>query len=148
MKTRNALFPGLLVALCVPMQVLAQTAPEPARASLSSIIIYTQNLKPLSSFYEKAFGFGKPATVLDNHIGYWLGDNYVGFEPPEKALRRPGALSAWFRVADIDAAYARLIELGAKPNMKPTRQSYGDIHATVYDPDGNLLGVIESAPQE
>ena len=115
--------------------------------SLSSVIVYTPRMKSLADFYEKALDLPAPATDLENHIGYWLGDNYLGFEPADAKVRSPGAVSAWFGVGDIDEAYRRMLSHGATGNMEPTPQSWGDIHATVIDPDGNLVGLIQSAEQ-
>lgn len=116
-----------------------------AATTVSSIIIYTPDMKSLARFYEQALQLPAPSTELDNHIGYWLGDNYLGFEPAAKTVRGPVGVSAWFAVADIQVAYARVLELGATKHMAPTPQPWGDIHAAVLDPDGNVLGLIEVA---
>ena len=137
---------ALLVVLPQPVQADSHgKGDKRTAASVSSIIIYTPNMQSLARFYEQALGLSAPDTVLDNHIGYWLGDNYLGFEPADEAARGPGGVSAWFAVDDIDDAYARTLDLGATRHTEPTPQPWGDIHAAVLDPDGNVLGLIQVA---
>ncbi len=136
---------AVVLGLAAPLHVVAEGSAEKRDgARLSTIIIYTPQMKALAKFYEQALDLPAPSTVLANHIGYWLGGNYVGFEPAETAVRNPGGVSAWFQVADIQKTYERLLKMGAKPKMKPEPQPWGDLHATVIDPDGNLLGLIQS----
>lgn len=116
----------------------------PATTRLSSVIVYSAKFERLADFYRAGLQLGEPATVLHNHVGFWLGPNYLGFEPLEEGGGPGNSVAAWFEVPDIEAAHARLLEAGATALMAPTRQEYGAIHATVRDPDGNLLGLIET----
>lgn len=143
---------ALVLGLALPCAVVAQggggkatITDQPAGTRLSTIIIYTPQMKPLARFYAQALDFPAPTTQLENHIGYWVGANYVGFEPAEEPLRQPGGVSAWFQVNDIHATYERLLKLGARAKSAPQKQPWGDLHATVIDPDGNLLGLIRVA---
>lgn len=115
---------------------------------LSSVIIYSTDMSALADFYRNALELGEPATRLDNHIGFWLGDNYLGFEPVEALNANPGGPTVWFGVDDAEAAVARLVAAGARPEMAPARQDWGDIHASVRDPDGNLVGLIQRGAEE
>ncbi len=136
---------ALFLGLAAPLHVVAQDSTDRRDSTkLSTIIIYTPQMKALAKFYEQALEFPAPSTVFDNHIGYWLGGNYVGFEPTESPVRNPGGVSAWFQVTDIEKTFHRLLKMGAKKKMKPEPQPWGDLHATVIDPDGNLLGLIQS----
>jgi predicted enzyme related to lactoylglutathione lyase len=52
-------------------------------------------------------------------------------------------VSIWFRVADIQATFERLVHLGATVKYAPTEEeSPGEILAMVYDPESNLIGLI------
>lgn len=136
----------ILSMLSIPAKAQDQVG-KAGEASLYTIIIYTPQMKKLAKFYEEGLGFPAPAMTLDNHIGFWLGSNYVGFEPVDEIVKNPGGITAWFKVENINLVFERLIDLGAKSKMEPTPQPYGDIHATVLDPDGNLLGLIKSTAQ-
>lgn len=136
---------ALTLGLALPMQVVAQSGARHEGTRLSTIIIYSPQLKALARFYEQALELPAPTVVQDQHIGYWLGANYVGFEPADDKVRRPGGVSAWFQVVDIKATYERLLKLGAVAHEPPAVQPWGDLHAVVVDPDGNRLGLIQSA---
>ena len=139
---------ALMIATLMPFNgTFASDDAGPTSVMLSSIIIYSPNIKELSAFYEKALGFPARDTELDDHIGYWLGGNYVGFEPTTASLQTTGRVSAWFSVNDIEQAYRRVLDHGARPVMGPTPQPWGDVHATAIDPEGNLFGLIQMVEQ-
>lgn len=80
---------------------------------------------------------------------YYVGFNVGGFELgllPSEDDSKPGAggtLTYW-GVPDIEAAVARLVELGARTHH-PIQEVGDDVKtATVLDPFGNMLGVIEN----
>ncbi|TQS40983.1 VOC family protein [Cryptosporangium phraense] len=61
------------------------------------------------------------------------------FAPPVS----PGAGPiAYWAVDDVEAAYGRLLVLGATPHDKPTERGEGFVTASVTDPFGNVLGVM------
>src|SRR5688572_9244743 len=48
-----------------------------------------------------------------------------------------------FKVADVDAAYAELIERGAEPFVPPTDRAWGQRTAYVRDPDKHLIELAQ-----
>lgn len=48
-----------------------------------------------------------------------------------------------FKVDDVDAVYADLVERGAAPACEPTDRSWGQRTAYVRDPDGHLIELAE-----
>ncbi|MBM2614272.1 VOC family protein [Actinoplanes sp. LDG1-06] len=52
-----------------------------------------------------------------------------------------GAVVYW-AVDDVEAAYQRLLDLGATSHDKPTSRGPGFVTASVRDPFGNILGVM------
>ncbi|NYE19290.1 VOC family protein [Microbacterium immunditiarum] len=60
------------------------------------------------------------------------------------ALPSPGGALVSIHVDDIPAAFDRLVELGAKPFDPVTQRGEGWWSASVSDPFGNLLGLIQS----
>lgn len=142
--TRLALTALALVLLAAAGTPTAHAEPDPAAPTyLSTVIIYTPDMQKLADFYRLGLGLGEPATVLENHIGFWLGNNYLGFEPVATITTNPGGPTAWFGVADAAAALADLVAAGARAELEPTPQPWGDVHATARDPDGNLVGLIQ-----
>lgn len=79
------------------------------------------------------------------YVGFNVGGFELGIVPDDSAAPvRPEAGVAYWGVANADSAHARLLELGAV-GVEPVEDVGGGIRvATVRDPFGNLLGVIEN----
>ena len=137
-----------LLSLSAGTRAAEPAQPDHGDVSLSTVIIYTPDPRALAGFYQRTLDLGQPSTALDQHIGYWLGTNYLGFEPVERISRNPGGPTVWFGVADLETTLARLLAAGATAQTPPQRQDWGDLHATVLDPDGNVLGLIQRGDSE
>lgn len=137
------LIAGLILTALPTASAFAEPERRSATSYLSSVIIYTTDMRALADFYRRALDLGDPDTAVHNHIGFWLGENYLGFEPVAEITANPGGPTVWFGVEDAGAALARFVAAGARPEMAPARQDWGDVHATVRDPDGNLVGLIQ-----
>lgn len=77
---------------------------------------------------------------------FYVGYNVGGFELgllPDATPSTDGAQPLW-GVADAQAAYARLVELGATPISAPKDVGEGILVADVRDPFGNRLGIIQN----
>lgn len=75
-------------------------------------------------------------------VGYQVGGFELGLLPDEQP-HADGCEALW-GVADADAAYARLLALGAKP-LVPVKDVGGGIRvADVLDPFGNRFSIIEN----
>lgn len=61
----------------------------------------------------------------------------------DAAARRAGAVAYW-HVDDVGAALARLISLGAKQLEAPRDFGQGFVGASVEDPFGNVLGLMQN----
>jgi predicted enzyme related to lactoylglutathione lyase len=55
-----------------------------------------------------------------------------------------GGVFAYRGLADAHAAYQRLLELGAQEHAAVANVGEGIVVATVLDPFGNILGIIEN----
>lgn len=75
-------------------------------------------------------------------VGFAVGGFELGLLP-EAQPATTGAQALW-GVADIDAAWARLLELGATALEPVTDVGEGIRVAAVRDPFGNRLGIIEN----
>jgi catechol 2,3-dioxygenase-like lactoylglutathione lyase family enzyme len=53
------------------------------------------------------------------------------------------AFEIGFKVDDVDAAYAHLVQRGAEPVTAPADRTWGQRTAYVRDPDGNLLELVQ-----
>lgn len=79
------------------------------------------------------------------YVGFNVGGYELGITPVEKAgpNRVPSGIAYW-GVADAQAAYKRLIEMGAT-GFEPIQDvGEGILIGAVHDPFGNVLGVIQN----
>jgi len=75
------------------------------------------------------------------YVGFSVGGFELGLVPAE-GPSEPGGATAYWGVDDADAAYDRLIALGATPH-EPIQDVGGGIRiGAVRDPFGNVLGVV------
>lgn len=106
---------------------------------------YTE-LLGVEPYFERPGG-GEPAGYLEFRIGDYqheLGLVDARYRPPTDATEPSGSILYW-AVDDVHAAFDRLLALGATPHDKPTpRGDSGFVTASVVDPFGNVLGVMEN----
>ena len=97
-------------------------------------------------YFERPGG-GEPPAYLEYRIGDYqheLGLIDARYRPPS-AAQGPGGVVVYWAVDDVQAAFDRLLEMGATEHEKPVdRGGSGFITATVVDPFGNILGVMQN----
>jgi predicted enzyme related to lactoylglutathione lyase len=77
------------------------------------------------------------------YVGFNIDGYELGLQPDETAATsKAESVAAYWAASDVDAAYARLISLGAAENESPQEVGGGIIVATVKDPWGNVIGLI------
>jgi predicted enzyme related to lactoylglutathione lyase len=106
---------------------------------LRTAIYHTRDLAQGKLWYTKVLGL---APYFDQP--FYVGFNVGGFELgllPDAAQNTAGV---YWGVQGIDAAYARLLELGAEPRTEVTDVGEGIRTAEVIDPFGNVFGIIEN----
>jgi predicted enzyme related to lactoylglutathione lyase len=111
---------------------------------LRTVIYHAPDLAKTRTWYVKALGiepyFDQPFYVGFNVAGYELGlDPDASSTPGGK-----GGVLAYWGVADAEAEFQRLIELGATERSAVQEVGEGIRVATVFDPFGNIFGIIEN----
>jgi lactoylglutathione lyase len=94
-------------------------------------------------WYSKAFDT-EPYFDEPFYIGFNIGGYELGLQPEkdgESGLKLPSVISCW-ATENVQIEYDKLIRLGAKPYEEPRNVGGELIVATVYDPWGNLIGLI------
>lgn len=109
---------------------------------LETAIIFSERMEELAGFYEKALEIG-PYQRAPGHAGRQLGEVYLGFDQIDDPTQSPTGVTLWFTVDDLQATFDRMVELGAQVRYPPTRKPWGGYLASLYDPDGNLLGLSQ-----
>lgn len=111
---------------------------------LRTAAYHAPDLDRAKAWYTDVLGidpyFDQPFYVGFNVHGYELGLN----PDPEGGLRGLGGAVAYWGVVDAEAAYTRLLQLGAQPVSAVQDVGDGIKVATVKDPFGNALGIIEN----
>ena len=111
-------------------------------SAIDTAIVFTTRMEEMAVFYASGLGLTDPSHS-PGHIGYQVGPVYLGFDQVERGAAAESAVTLWFRVDDLDAAYASFIELGAQSVYPPVDKPWGDRLAAVLDPDGNRIGLSQ-----
>jgi predicted enzyme related to lactoylglutathione lyase len=111
---------------------------------LGTVIYHVPELQRAKAWYAVAFEqqpyFDQPFYVGFNIAGYELGLD------PSQALNRAGrgGVVAYWRVANIERAVHHFVEAGATVATPTQDVGEGIKVATVTDPFGNAIGLIEN----
>lgn len=117
---------------------------------LTTITYFTDDVPAAVAWYTEVLGvepyFARPVEGPPAYVEFRIGDysHELGlldrrYAPP--TAPSAGAVAYW-AVDDAEAAYARLLDLGATEHDKPTERGPGFVTASVVDPFGNILGVM------
>ncbi|HLJ35697.1 MAG TPA: VOC family protein [Ktedonobacteraceae bacterium] len=106
---------------------------------LRTVIYGAKDIAQAKAWYSTVLGI-QPYFDEPFYVGFEVGGFELGLEPGA-AVGTSGPIAYW-GVADADAAYRRLLELGAS-GQNPIQDVGGDIRiGSVIDPFGNSLGII------
>jgi predicted enzyme related to lactoylglutathione lyase len=79
------------------------------------------------------------------YVGFNIGGFELGLVPDsEYGTPGPGGTAPFWGVANADAEYKRLLEKGAKSHSPVKDVGEGIKVASVLDPFGNVIGIIEN----
>lgn len=107
---------------------------------LRSLIYNVNDIDRAKAWYTEVLGKG-PYFDETPYVGFNVGGFELGLIATE-GENQAGGSSGYWGVDDVDAEYARLLELGAKQHS-PIMDVGGGIRlGTVLDPFNNILGLI------
>ena len=110
---------------------------------LRTVIYHAPDLAKAKAWYSAAFGV-PPYFDQPFYVGFQIGGFELGLDPDVSAVTVGNNAVAYWGVEDIDQTYRQLLDNGAKPHQ-PVRDVGGDIKvATVEDPFGNIIGLIQN----
>jgi len=119
---------------------------------LTTTSFYADDVAAAAAWYAEVFGiepyFVRPVDGPAQYAEFRIGDyqhefgivdsrHQVGGRP-----EKPTGAVAYWAVDDVQAAFDRLLALGASVHDEPTGRGPGFVTASVVDPFGNLLGVM------
>ena len=108
---------------------------------LRTVIYPAPDIKKAKSWYSKVTG-EEPYFDEPYYVGFDIGGYELGLQPD----RKPGSQGSivYWGVNDINKTWEKLMGLGATPDEEIMHVG-GDVYvATVIDPFGNLLGIIQN----
>jgi len=113
-------------------------------AGLATVIYRVTDLDRAKAWYSSAF---QQTPYFDQpfYVGFSIGGYELGLDPdPSGGKTGPGGSVAYWRVASLDAAVAHFVASGAAVVAAAQEVGEGIKVATVSDPFGNLIGLIEN----
>ncbi len=115
---------------------------------VQGITFATDDPKQLAAFYQQAFNIPVAEQVDKDHLVISLDNLYLSFDKADgKVKPGQGGAVIWFLVPNVEEAFTRLVALGAKVRSNVTHKpSNAQMEAVLYDPDGNMLGLIGPSP--
>jgi predicted enzyme related to lactoylglutathione lyase len=119
---------------------------------LTTITYVATDVAAAAAWYAELLGvlpyFARPDAKAPAYVEFRIGDRQAELGIVDarwtsggQADRPAGTVTYW-AVDDAQAAYARLLALGATPHETPTERGEGYVTASVVDPFGNVLGVM------
>jgi len=110
---------------------------------LRTVIYHVQDINIAKQWYSTVLDI-QPYFDQPYYVGFNIGGFELGLDPDAKKVSYGNNVVAYWFVKDIKNAHARILKQGAKKNTDI--QDVGDniLLATVIDPFGNILGLIEN----
>jgi predicted enzyme related to lactoylglutathione lyase len=77
------------------------------------------------------------------YVGFRVGDQEIGLDPNGHSQGMTGPVGYW-HVDDIEKSLELLLDAGAETQQAVRDVGGGKLVATVTDPDGNVIGLVQS----
>jgi len=112
---------------------------------LRTVIYHVSDLDRAKAWYTSALGI-EPYFDQPYYVGFNIEGFELGLDPDMTGITSGvGGVVGYWIVSDCEAAFNRLIELGASSHS-PVQDVGGGIRvATLADPFENLIGIIQTA---
>jgi predicted enzyme related to lactoylglutathione lyase len=101
------------------------------------------DMEKAKNWYRNMLGFD-PYFDQPFYVGFSVGGYELGLNTGAPKSSSDSGVMAYWGVADMAKAHARLLELGAKPHTPIEDVGEGVLVASVVDPFGNIVGIIEN----
>ena len=108
---------------------------------IKTIIYPVTDLDRAKALYGALLGVA-PSTDQPYYVGFDVGGQEVGLNPNGYGQGMTGPLGYW-HVSDVNASVAQLVANGAEHAQPVTDVGGGKLIASVKDPDGNVIGLLQ-----
>ena len=143
-----------LLALAVLIGKLSAGAQPPSQANsqkekpmfsgLQTVMVHVEDMEKAKQWYTDVLGVKPYFDEPNYYIGFHVGGYELGLHPAAPGMTKGGSTYVYWGTKDAKAELARLLRLGAKPHQDIQDVGGGILVATVTDPWGNILGVIQN----
>ncbi len=116
---------------------------DPSTQGIKVVLHPVSDLTRAKAVYTALLGL-EPQADAEYYVGYDTDSQHIGLVPGGG----PGGMVspvAYWAVADIDAKLAEVTSAGATLKESPRDVGNGRLVATVTDPDGNVLGLVQDS---
>jgi len=121
-----------------------ESTTSPHFHGLRTAIYRAPDLDKAKAWYARVLGIA-PYFDQPFYVGFSVGGYELGLDPDESApLAGSGGVIVYWGVSDATAAWERLLSLGATERTAVQEVGERIRVATVLDPFGNVLGIIEN----
>ena len=110
---------------------------------LRTVIYAVTDIEKATRWYAQVLS-QEPYYAQPFYVGFKVGGFELGLDPDTTGVTPGNNAVVYWGVADAKAAHARLLALGARENKALEEVADGVFVATVVDPFGNVLGIIEN----
>jgi predicted enzyme related to lactoylglutathione lyase len=116
---------------------------------LAGVIIYTtaERYRAMRSFYVDVLGLD-PRSDRDGFVNFELGEQRLTITVHSELVAPntdPLHVMVNLATSDIHADFAAAVDAGARSLRPPERESWGGTVATLADPDGNIVQLLQVA---
>jgi predicted enzyme related to lactoylglutathione lyase len=110
---------------------------------LRTVIYSVGDVEEAKDWYAQVLG-QQPYFDQPFYVGFNVGGFELGLDPDSANVKTGDNAVAYWGVPDARAAHARLLALGARENSPVKDVGEGILVASVLDPFGNVLGIIQN----
>lgn len=111
--------------------------------SVKTIIYPVKDLAATKALFSSLLG-AEPHTDQPYYVGFTAGEQEIGLDPNGHSKGLTGPVAYW-HVEDIQARLAALVAAGGKVQQDVQDVGGGRQIASVTDPDGNAIGILQDS---
>jgi predicted enzyme related to lactoylglutathione lyase len=114
---------------------------ESSTQGIKTVLHPVSDMGKAKAVYAALLGV-EPQADSDYYVGFDAAGQHVGLVPGGGPQHMTSPVAYW-HVSDIEAKLAEVIAAGASPKDPVRDVGGGRLVATVTDPDGNVLGLLQ-----
>jgi predicted enzyme related to lactoylglutathione lyase len=111
-------------------------------SGIKTVIYPVKDLAGAKALYGTVLGV-EPDMDEAYYVGFTVGEQHIGLDPNGHGNGMAGPI-AYYHVDDVNQSLERLLTAGAVEHQAAQDMGGGKLVASVTDPDGNVIGLIQA----